>query len=227
MFAVVPAVLLFGASPYLITSARVFGSPFYSGPSTFWMWYDSWPEARSGTIRAGDRFGWPALPEDSVPSAQRYLREHTPRQIAARFRDGLQYMFGTGVRTYGYWKYVVFYGLAALFAAVVRRREALEEIRRHFFVIAFVVAYLASYTLLYAWYIAIAEGNRLILGLFLPYMYASGRVLSVLSDAGSADPSARRYSRLFIAVHAVMIVGITLELYDILTERIVTVYGGA
>jgi hypothetical protein len=223
MVAVVPAVFLLVASPYLITSARVYGSAFYNVNSTFYMWYDGWADARSGSIRAGDRFGWPGLPDDSLPSPVRYVREHTPGQIAARFVDGLRILFGRSVETYGYWKYVVFYGLAALVAALVERRRALEHIVEQPFAIAFVLAYLASYALLYAWYIPVAAGNRLVLGLFLPYMYASARVLQV---TGEADPGGRRYSTLFTAVHVAMIAGVVLELHEILTERIETVYGG-
>jgi hypothetical protein len=111
-------------------------------------------------------------------------------------------------------------------AVLLRRRDALLGIRKHAFVIAFVLAYLACYTLLYAWYVPVAAGNRLVLGLFLPFMYAAARVLRELCATGSASPRGLRYSRLYAAVHMALIVGVTLELHDILTNRIETVYGG-
>jgi hypothetical protein len=226
MFALVPVVFLLSVSPYLITSRRVYGSALYNVNSTFYMWYDTWADARSGSIRAGDAFGWPALSPEAVPGPLKYLREHTPRQIARRFRDGLRYLFGESVKTYGYWKYVVFYGLAALLSALLYRRKAFELIREHSFVIAFAVAYLGGYTLLYAWYVPIAAGNRLLLALFLPYMYSAAWALRELDTEGPVGARRRRRSWLFTAVHVLLIAGVALELHDILTHRIVTVYGG-
>jgi hypothetical protein len=204
----------------------VYGNALYNVNSTFYMWYDSWADARSGSIRAGDRFAWPALSAEAVPGPLKYLKEHTPRQIARRIRDGLRYLFGESVRTYGYFKYVVFYGLAALLAALLNRRRTVELIREHSFVLAFVLAYLGGYVLLYAWYVPIAAGNRLLLGLFLPFMYSAAFVLRELGRGGTVGQSARRRTWLFNAVHILIIVGIAFELHEILTRRIVTVYGG-
>lgn len=226
MFALVPVVFLLGVSPYLITSRRVYGSAFYNVNSTFYMWYDTWGDARSGSIRAGDAFGWPGLSAEATPGPVKFLRGHTPRQMARRLRDGLRFLFGQSVRTYGYWKYVVFYGLAALLAAFLYRRKAFELIREHFFVIAFALAYLGGYTLLYAWYVPIAAGNRLLLALFLPYMFSAAWALRELGTEGPAGAGPRRSSWLFTAAHVLLIAGVALELHDILTHRIVTVYGG-
>jgi hypothetical protein len=223
VFALVPVVFLVGVSPYLITSARVYGSAFYNVNSTFYMWYDTWADARRGTIRAGDRFTWPALPAEALPGPLKYVQEHTPRQIAARFRDGLRYLFGESVRTYGYWKYVVFYGAAAFVVALLQRQRALERIKQHPFVVTFVLGYLGGYLLLYAWYVPIAAGNRLLLALFLPFMFASAFVLHDLTGASAG----RSRSWLFTAVHIAVIAAVALELHDILTHRIVTVYGGS
>ena len=59
MVVLVATVFVTMISPYLVTSARVFGDALYNANSTFYMWYDSWADARAGTIRAGDKFGWP------------------------------------------------------------------------------------------------------------------------------------------------------------------------
>jgi hypothetical protein len=211
-------------SPYFITSERVYGSALYSAPSTFWMWYDTWPEARSGTIRAGDRFGWPGLSPDSLPDPLQYVQEHTPRQIARRFVDGLRVTFGQSVMTYGYFKYVVFYGLAALGTVVMNWRWALDQLRAHFFVVLFTVTYLGGYTLMYAWYVPMVAGNRLILSLFLPFMYAAARTMREAFREGASD--SRKQAWYFVAVHSALIAGVAFELSDILTDRIVTLYGG-
>lgn len=226
MVVLVAAVFVTIISPYWVTSWRVFGDPIYNANSTFYMWYDTWADARAGTIRAGDKFGWPALPEDSVPSLGQYLADHSPGQIVDRFADGARYFLREGVRAYGYWKYVVLYCLAAVVALGSRWRWALDRLRKHLFVTAYALGYLGGYGLLYAWYVPIAAGNRLVLALFLPCMYAAGRILYEQAKE-EQESTGRRYPRLFTAVHVAMIAALTLELYDILVHRIVTVYGGA
>ena len=66
---VVSAVFLAVLSPYLRTNKRVFGHYFYNVNTTFYMWYDDWPQASVGTIKHGDGVGWPAMPADE--SAER------------------------------------------------------------------------------------------------------------------------------------------------------------
>jgi hypothetical protein len=78
--------------------------------------------------------------------------------------------------------------------------------------------------LLYAWYVPIVAGNRMILALFLPFMYSLAYIIRTL-DAGRRNAEGP-YPWLFTAIHVVMIAGLLLELRDILTDRIVTVYGG-
>ncbi|MCE7984836.1 MAG: hypothetical protein DYG89_26995 [Caldilinea sp. CFX5] len=63
--------------PYISTSKRVFGHYFYNVNSTFYMWYDSWEEAKQGTRAHGARVGWPDMPPEEIPSLRKYLREHT------------------------------------------------------------------------------------------------------------------------------------------------------
>ncbi|MGQ4649815.1 hypothetical protein [Lyngbya aestuarii] len=44
--------------PYISNSNRFFGHYFYNVNSTFYMWYDSWQEAKQGTRLYGDGKGW-------------------------------------------------------------------------------------------------------------------------------------------------------------------------
>ena len=119
----------------------------------------------------------------------------------------------------------MFYLLAALVTVASRRRWALDRMREHAWVIAYAVCYLLGYWLLYAWYVPIAAGNRLVLALFLPFMYSAGRILSEQARE-ERESTGRRYPLLFTVVHVAMIAGLAFELYDILTDRVVTVYGG-
>ena len=125
--ALVGLVFLAVLSPYLITSKRVYGRYFYNVNSTFYMWYDSWAEVREGTRAHGDRLGWPDMPADQLPSFAKYVREHTPRQMADRIVAGAARMLGdaayVGKFAYGYFLYLVIFSLAMLVAALLTWRQ--------------------------------------------------------------------------------------------------------
>lgn len=59
-------------SPYLLENKRAFGRYLYNVNTTFYMWYDDWPQASGGTIQHGDGVGWPTMPAADLPSASRY-----------------------------------------------------------------------------------------------------------------------------------------------------------
>src|SRR5207302_5269504 len=99
---------------YLAANKRAFGSYFYNVNTTFYVWYDDWPQASTGTIKHGDGVGWPDMPVDELPSASRYWREHTIEQIARRVAGGFHDMFDRSYNTYWYLKYLTLYTLIAL-----------------------------------------------------------------------------------------------------------------
>ena len=104
--------------PYISTNKRVFGSYFYNVNSTFYVWYDSWEEAKHGTKKHGDRFGWPNMPHEKIPSMSKYLREHTLQQILARFQNGGQRILHNVISSYGYLKFTMIY-FSLLIVAIV------------------------------------------------------------------------------------------------------------
>lgn len=76
-------------SPYLIENYNKFnGHIFYNVNTTFYVWYDSWEEVESGTKFYGDRLGWPRMPESELPSFEKYLDEHSLKEIIKRFLQG-------------------------------------------------------------------------------------------------------------------------------------------
>jgi hypothetical protein len=178
-------VFLLTISPYLLRSKQVTGRYFYNVNSTFYIWYDSWDEARKGTRAHGDRVGWPELPPEEIPSMAKYLREHTPAQIAARLIEGGTKVITRAVRSYGYLDFVVIYaGLLGL-ACAARWRHAWGLIKENSVPLAFTLTYFLVYFLLYFWYAPIAYGDRLILAQFLPLVYAlSVGIYAALQDSG-------------------------------------------
>lgn len=170
-------ILLFGflivVYPYIQTSKEQFGSYFYNVNSTFYMWYDSWEEAKEGTRAHGDRFGWPNMPEKEIPSLSRYLQTHNLADITQRLALGFATVFGISLAlSFGAGPFLLYY-----FSVVVgffhQNRHALELHRmwkESCYTIIFITAYFVGYIILYAWYSPIASGNRFNHSLFLPAM---------------------------------------------------------
>jgi len=211
--------------PYISTSKRVFGSYFYNVNSTFYVWYDSWEEAKYGTKKHGDRFGWPNMPPEKIPNMSKYLREHTLQQILARFQNGGQRVLHNVMSSYGYFKYTVIY-FSLLIVAIVwhltRKRQILVA---NPILCFFLLMYFVAYFLLYAWYAVIAEGNRLILAQFLPLMFVIS--LGLHKVLHSSQVKIGRYSvNALTATNLIIFAIIIVDIYFIITGRVHTMYGG-
>jgi hypothetical protein len=178
-------VFLLTISPYLLQSKRVTGRYFYNVNSTFYMWYDSWEEARAGTRAHGDRVGWPDTPPEATPSMAKYLREHTPAQMATRLVEGGTKVMNRAAESYGYLDFVKIYAGLLVLACAARWGHAWASIKENPVPVAFALTYFPAYVLLYFWYAPIAYGDRLLLAQFLPLLYAlSVGIHAVLRDSG-------------------------------------------
>jgi hypothetical protein len=153
---VAAAVLLvsfFGVlSPYLSNSKRVFGRYFYNVNTTFYVWYDDWPQASVGTYRHGDGVGWPRMPRKEIPSFRSYLRSHTAKQIAARLGDGFAEMVTVSYRFHWYMKFVALYVVFALLLIAKNRQPFARVIRDNLAIFVFLSLYAAVYLLGIAFY---------------------------------------------------------------------------
>jgi hypothetical protein len=213
--------------PYIQNSKRLFGHYFYNVNSTFYMWYDSWDEAKEGTRAHGDRKGWPDMPPEEIPSARRYLQEHTLTQIIDRVIDGAQHVTRHAIGSFGYHRYALAYGVMALAAALSQWRKSLQFLRTRWPVILFWASYLAFYFMLYAWYFPIYRGgDRFILAQFLPYMFMASFILHAAWRGISLRLGRWRIAPLAMlntAIGAALIP----DIYIILTQRILALYGGS
>lgn len=213
--------------PYIRTSKERFGHYFYNVNSTFYMWYDSWEEAKAGTRAHGDRVGWPTMPESEIPSFQKYMREHTPAEVLWRLIKGLRSLWENAVFSYGYSEFLFVYGLAlalllaqnlSLWKAVVFRPAQLSAL-------LFALGYFLGYSLLYAWYTPIAWGNRFSLALFMPALlvilwllrYAQRNSLD-FELVGRRVPAS--------AVSSAILLFLAAYIINILPFRISSMYGG-
>ena len=174
-------------SPYIQTSKERFGRYFYNVNSTIYMWYDSWEEAKEGTRDHGDRFGWPNMPEEEIPSLSRYLQTHSIADIAKRFGLGFAAVFGISLfLSFGAGPILLYYlSIVAGFFHQNRHALELQRIRKEsHYAIVFTAAYFAGYIALYAWYVPIASGNRFNHSLFLPAMLLCLRSFSLFRKYG-------------------------------------------
>jgi hypothetical protein len=211
--------------PYISTSKRVFGHYFYNVNSTFYMWYDSWEEAKQGTRAHGDRVGWPTMPLEEIPSLRKYLREHTSEQIVNRVVGGGQTVLNNVVNSYGYFKYIILYFILLVAAMFWSWRQVVQALRTNPLLYLFLVTYFVLYFLLCFWYAPIASGNRIILAQFLPLLFSlaygfHGLLRSSTIKAGKycITPSA-------VATVVILLI-VVVDIYFVLTERVGIIYGG-
>jgi hypothetical protein len=208
--------------PYISTSKKYFGRYFYNVNTTFYMWYDSWEEAKQGTKAHEDRKGWPDMPPDQIPSLSKYLREHTAQQIVDRIVNGLRRLNERSAESYGYYKYVLIYFAFFLIMVILNRHHNVEMVLKYPFLLLFCLSYFILYLLSYAWFTPIGGAPRLVLALFLPFMFA-------ISYAICAQPT--RYLpirpfgvriKLLDAFNVLVLLIFSVDIYFIMTERMLT-----
>ena len=189
LFAAGMPILIFLAllSPYLLESKAKFGSYFYNVNTTFYIWYDSWDEAKAGTYQAGDTIGWPDMPDEEIPSLQKYLDEHSPQDILARFADGVVAIVKSACVTdhpfkyaYGYCGHVAV-GLLALAGCliVISKKARITISLQDRQAVVFTFLFFAVYFAAYAWYMPIINfrGARTVLSLLIPLLWTIGLVV--------------------------------------------------
>ena len=213
--------------PYLSTSKRVFGHYFYNVNSTFYVWYDDWAHASVGTYVHGDGVGWPTMPESELPSAGRYLREHTVGQIASRILSGFQDMATKSVQMYEYLPYLVLYLIALMFVLVTRPAVVRKLVRANPPLVAFLIVYAVVYLFAIAFYYPTSGTGtaRFLLAHLAPLFFAISFLLSRESvqkaswRIGGATIRLRHFDAL---VFTVLAVDVAFHLWP----RLMTTYGG-
>lgn len=226
-FGLVAVVLVFLAVlyPYIQQSKRIFGQYFYNVNSTFYIWYDSWEDAKQGTRAHGDRLGWPDMPADQIPSLGKYLREHTPQQIVERVWAGSLDTLSRLAHSFGYFKYGMYYLIVFFVACSVYQRRAREGFRKNPYPWLFAIAYFCGYFLLYAWYSPIGNGARFALALLIPFLYTLSAGLQGLLGDQSWRVGGRPVN-LLAAVNVPVLLALAVNIYFILTVSAGTLYGG-
>ena len=160
--------------PHSYESKKRFGRWFYNVNSTFYIWYDTREESLSSRKVHRDRIQWPNVPSDQLPSAQKYFREHSLKQVLEREGRGLGRLYRYLHSRFGYGKYLgVYLGLSVLMIArwpTDAWRVLISD--RRWLVTGFVLTYMFCYVSFFAFWSQIAHGQRFVLTLFLPVMFS-------------------------------------------------------
>ena len=222
-------------SPYLHESYQRYGSHFYNVNTTFYVWYDSWGQAKAGTKAAGDRVGYPDMPPDDIPSLQKYLREHSAQQIIDRFRIGAQRLFAFGcarensVHRYGYCSQVALgMALLAVCAAALLARTPARELLDKAHIVVFQLAILLVFALGAAWYMPITgnEGPRVLLVLIAPCYWTLGLATHAPSLQAIRLQLGGRSIKALALVYALLSATLVYEIAQVWAFRAATMYGG-
>jgi PA14 domain len=221
------AAFLVVLAPYLVQNKRTFGRYFYNVNTTFYIWYDSWPEASVGTILHGDGVGWPAMPDDDIPSMQKYWRTHSLGDIVRRTAGGLGDMVVRSFNTFWYFKYAALYIGLAIMIALTKRSAVLNAVRSRPATAVFVAAYAVVYLLATAFYEPISGTGttRFLLAHLIPLLF--------LLSCFFAEPGIARSRWTFRGitigmphVHLFIAVTLALDIVFVVWPRLMTTYGG-
>jgi hypothetical protein len=217
---------LLTVSHYIWNSKRVYGQYFYNVNSTFYVWYDSWEEAKEGTRAHGDREGWPAMPAESIPSPGKYLEEHSWQEIGDRLRSGVVVVVTNAVESYGYHKYALALLAFCILVAAANPRRTCSLLRDYGWSLLFNALYFCGYLVLYAWFTPICVGTRLPLAQFLPLALVCSYVPLRLYRDELEIPCRGRKRNLGRLFYAAMSVILAVDIYHVCTQGIVSIYGG-
>lgn len=167
--------------PYIYQSKKTFGSFFYNVNSTFYMWYDSWEEAKQGTWIHNDLWNYPDLAKSEIPSATKYIKTHTLAQMESRLSNGFMeinkiiFSLGSGYkdRQYGYHRNLAGFLIILFFSIGLNSQRFNYLLKKYSWPLLFLTIVMVSYSLLSFWYAPlIPGGQRLALIIFLPVIFS-------------------------------------------------------
>ncbi len=219
--------------PYFHESNERYGQFLYNVNTTFYMWYDSWDEAVEGTKRAGDRSGWPDLPQEEIPSLAKYLSEHSTEDIIQRFRNSASKLLTYACirpdsrQRYGNCIHIAASATIFLASSVYFLTRSVSLLRvRHIHAALFSLSFLVLYVLSSLWYYPIINGTRIVFALVLPLYWSFGLAerhagidrFTVVFRGHSFRP--------IRIVYAVLILVAIIQVYELVTFRAAQLFAG-
>ncbi|MFQ5592308.1 MAG: hypothetical protein ACE5HE_14190, partial [Phycisphaerae bacterium] len=156
--------------PYISSNKSRFGRYFYNVNTSFFMWCDSWPEAKSFADKYQITDHYPDAPPDAVPGPLAYWRQHTMGRIAHRLGYGVITLASIAADQ-PIFKYLVATLAFCVFFGMKEKRRLRELWSEYWCTALFCVLGFGGYLAVFAWYAVVAYGGRFVLSLLLPAMF--------------------------------------------------------
>lgn len=207
--------------PYSLTSKKIFGQYLYNVNSTFYFWVDTVQEWKDGPKAHGDRFGWPDLPAEQIPTAGHYIKKYGAGHMVERLATGGRMMIQACRRSFGFFKYLVVFGLFFLFMMVYNRGWVTAWLKKNLLFVLFVASVFAGYTVLMAWWNYLGPQVRHILAFLLPFLFTVAFVVERLPNRtlslGKRIVSVDLFRMFNIVVSAMVLYDIYVNLFHLVT----------
>lgn len=167
-------------SSYLITSWKLFGTPFYNVQSKYYMWCEpplpgkEMEDEKHMLQKLEIDRDLKNLPDDTsqLPSMRRYLKNHTYEDIKAREMKGLWSMFKFSFIDYPLMCFMLAVWAAVAVWAISRRwRGAARDAFKCKWEILFIVVLVTVFVYLFGWFTPLKVGTRLIESISLIPMF--------------------------------------------------------
>ncbi|HPG40390.1 MAG TPA: hypothetical protein PLP19_15580 [bacterium] len=210
--------------PYIKNNKKIFGEYFYNVNSTFYMWYDSREQIKSGTRAHGDRTGWPQMPPEQIPSMKKYFQEHTLAQVFNRVWTGGITSIKASKQAYGYFWFIFLYTLYFILILFMNRKKTWLLLKEHIFLFLFLFCYFGVFFGLNAWWNYLGPSVRHILTLFLPFLFVVNLIIRQLPE--KKPTIAGRTLRVDVIFNVFISVVLLYNVYIIMTTRLYAMTGG-
>jgi hypothetical protein len=209
--------------PYINAMKQRFGHYFYNVNTTFYIWFDTNPEAFQAEAKYHFSEQWPSqLPPDQIPSLRNYLRTHTLTQIADRFFNGLSEQIDNVLLPFSVTNYQMSYLAILCLIFLADLKNSLRLVRSQPYRVIFSLLYFLGYLAAFAWYSPIAPERRFIYGLYIPFMFSLFCALQALASSqgsGESRLGAIDLRQFLNAAHFVIFLSLLPNIWLVLTER--------
>lgn len=166
------AVFLLVIAPYLLDNHERYGRVFYNVNSTFFFWCDSWQQAKDFADSHNLANSYPDAAAEAIPSPRNYFRTHDLRSSLDRAFYGLKTLAELAWAG-RYAKFLIAAIIVCLWLGRRRIRHLRDLDTSNALVALFCATALSGYLSVYAWYAVVAHGDRFLLSLYLPALWAA------------------------------------------------------